>query len=92
MFNFHPSESYVDYRFNSLPGKYRMVFDSDAKEYGGHGRLLPHQHHETSVDVSGDVSGGGKRHLISLYLPTRTAIVLEKVVSLSCATDTSPAQ
>jgi 1,4-alpha-glucan branching enzyme len=52
-----------------------MVFNSDAEEYGGHGRLLPDQHHETSIDVS----GGGKRHLISLYLPTRTAIVLEKV-------------
>jgi 1,4-alpha-glucan branching enzyme len=78
VFNFHPSESYVDYRFKILPGKYRMVFDSDAERYGGHGRLLLDQYHETFIDVSGD----RKRHLISLYLPTRTAIVLEKVVSL----------
>ncbi len=88
VFNFHASESYVDYRFKILPGKYRMVFDSDAERYGGHGRLLPDQYHETSIDVS----DSKKRHLISLYLPTRTAIVLEKVVSISCSTDTCPAQ
>ena len=75
VFNFHPSNSYVDYQFEALPGKYRMVFDSDAERYGGHGRLLLDQYHETSIDVSGD----RKRHLISLYLPTRTAFVLERI-------------
>ncbi len=88
VFNFHPSNSYVDYQFEALPGKYRMVFDSDAERYGGHGRLLLDQYHETSIDVS----DSRKQHLISLYLPTRTAIVLEKVVSISCSTDTCPAQ
>ena len=75
VFNFHPSNSYVDYQFEALPGKYRMVFDSDAERYGGHGRLLPDQYHETSIDVSGN----RKRYLISLYLPTRTAFVLERI-------------
>jgi 1,4-alpha-glucan branching enzyme len=65
-----------------------MVFYSDAKRYGGHGRLLLDQYHETSIDVS----DSKKQHLISLYLPTRTAIVLEKVVRLSCPADTCPAQ
>ncbi|MEA1883581.1 MAG: alpha amylase C-terminal domain-containing protein, partial [Thermotogota bacterium] len=66
---------YVDYQFEALPGKYRMVFDSDAERYGGHGRLLLDQYHEISIDVSGD----RKPHLISLYLPTRTAFVLERI-------------
>jgi len=88
VFNFHPSKSYVDYRFKTLPGKYRMVFDSDAKGYGGHGRLLQDQHHETSIDVS----DGKNQHLISLYLPTRTAIVLEKVASPPFPGNTCPAQ
>ena len=75
VFNFHPSNSYVDYQFEALPGKYRMVFDSDAERYGGHGRLLLDQYHETCIDVS----DSRKRHLISLYLPTRTAFVLERI-------------
>ncbi|MDI6688731.1 MAG: alpha amylase C-terminal domain-containing protein, partial [Desulfobacterales bacterium] len=75
VFNFHPSKSYVDYRFEVQSGKYRMILDSDAELYGGHGRLLPDQHYETSIDVL----DGGKRDLISLYLPTRTVIILEKL-------------
>jgi len=88
VFNFHPSESYVDYQFEVPSGKYRMVLDSDAEQYGGYGRLIPDQHHETSIDVS----DSKKRHLISLYLPARTAIVLEKVASPSFPCNTCPAQ
>jgi len=61
--NFHPTRSYDNYSFEVLPGKYRMIFESDASEYGGHGRL----------------PRGKERHLLSLYLPTRTAIVLQRV-------------
>jgi 1,4-alpha-glucan branching enzyme len=75
VFNFHPSNSYVDYQFEALPGKYRMVFDSDAERYGGHGRLLLDQYHETCIDVS----DSRKQHLVSFYLPTRTAFVLERI-------------
>jgi len=76
-FNFHPSSSYADYRFEALPGKYRMIFNSDAPEYGGHNRLRPDQYHLTLPDTS----MGRERNLISLYLPSRTALALQPVSS-----------
>ncbi|XP_038012821.1 1,4-alpha-glucan-branching enzyme isoform X4 [Motacilla alba alba] len=40
IFNFHPYQSYVDYRVGiETPGKYKILLDSDAGEYGGHQRL-----------------------------------------------------
>ena len=74
VFNFHPASSYVDYRFETPPGEYRMIFNSDAPEYGGHSRLIPDQHHLTLHD---SLRGYG-RDFLSLYLPNRTAIVLQK--------------
>jgi len=75
VFNMHHTRSHVDYRFEAPPGKYRMILDSDAPEYGGHGRLRPDQYHLTFPDTSRD----RKRHLLSLYLPTRTVLVLQPV-------------
>uniref|UniRef100_A0AAY4B080 1,4-alpha-glucan branching enzyme n=1 Tax=Denticeps clupeoides TaxID=299321 RepID=A0AAY4B080_9TELE len=40
IFNFHPSNSYSGYRVGvGAPGKYTIKLDSDAVQYGGHGRL-----------------------------------------------------
>lgn len=72
IFNFHPARSYTDYGFEAPPGKYRMIFNSDAPEYGGHNRLLRDQYHLTLFDTS----TGRERNLLSLYLPNRTALVL----------------
>jgi 1,4-alpha-glucan branching enzyme len=72
VFNFHPYRSFTDYRFEAYPGKYRMILDCDAREYGGHGRLQPKQIHFTIV-------GGSKtrkQHTLSLYLPARSAFVI----------------
>jgi len=79
IFNFHPDQSYSDYRFEASPGKYRMIFNSDSPEYGGHNRLHPDQYHLTLLDTSMD----RPRNLLSLYLPTRTALVLEPASSVS---------
>ena len=76
-FNFHPSSSYADYCFEAPPGKYRMIFNSDAPEYGGHNRLRPDQYHLSLPDTS----MGRERNLISLYLPSRTALVFQPVSS-----------
>jgi 1,4-alpha-glucan branching enzyme len=76
-FNFHPDHSFTDYWFEVPFGKYRMVLDCDAPEYGGHGRLVSDQKHFTiSVD-----SGAESRHMLSLYLPARSALVLCRVTS-----------
>ena len=76
VFNFHPTISHVDYNFEVLPGTYQMILDSDANVYGGHDRLFPNQNHNTfSV-----INGSQEKHYISLYLPTRTALVLNPIL------------
>jgi len=73
-FNFHPQKSYPDYRFDVPPGKYRLIFTSDAPQYGGHQRLVPNQEHLTIADTDNN----SDRNYLSLYLPTRTALVLQR--------------
>ncbi len=72
VFNFDPTQSFTDYRFEAPPGKYRMILDGDAQKYGGHGRLDPLQTHFTIVDKTDEKS----QHALSLYLPSRSAFVL----------------
>lgn len=72
VFNFHATMSHVNYRFMLRPGKCRMILDSDDRLYGGHGRLQPDQYHFTRPEAF----GSQLQHCISLYLPTRTALVL----------------
>lgn len=68
VFNFHPTRSYQDYFIEDQPGNYTLIFHSDDPKYGGHGRLLSDQHHFTLHQ--------NNRHFLSLYLPTRTSMVL----------------
>jgi len=74
-FNFHSHQSYSDYRIEAPTGKYKMIFTSDADRYGGHQRLDADQEHLTGTDVI----AGHKRHFLSLYLPARTAQVLQHI-------------
>jgi len=71
-FNFHPEQSYQDYRFEAPPGNYRMLLTSDAARYGGHGSLTADQEHLALPEINGHTD----QHHLSLYLPSRTAIVL----------------
>ena len=74
-FNFHPNHSYSDYLFEAPAGKYKMILDSDARQFGGHGRLVTSQEHVTQVHHLADRNA----NLLSLYLPCRSAIVLQHV-------------
>lgn len=67
-FNFNPTASYEDFKFDAPEGEYVMAFNSDAPEFGGFSRLEPEERHAT-VD--------GR---LSLYLPSRVAIVLKKTI------------
>lgn len=67
--NFHPDRSYPDYRIPAAPGTYRTVLDTDRREYGGFDRQAPEISHHTIPDRI-------QRHFLSLYLPSRTALVL----------------
>ncbi|MDD5726966.1 MAG: alpha amylase C-terminal domain-containing protein [Victivallales bacterium] len=73
-FNFHPCRSYTDYKLEVLPGEYDLVLDSDSPVFGGHGRLTPDQ----SFFALPEKEGKELRYKLSLYLPTRTAIVLKR--------------
>lgn len=72
-FNFHPAISYPDYPFQAPPGKYKMILNTDDAIYGGHARLADDQIHFTMPLRTGPTT----QNILKLYLPTRTAIVLE---------------
>jgi 1,4-alpha-glucan branching enzyme len=74
-FNFHPHQSYSDYRIEAPSGKYKMILNSDEPEYGGHARLVAGQEHLTLFDIVAN----RHFHLLSLYLPTRSALVLQRL-------------
>lgn len=72
VFNFHPSRSFPDYGIPAPGGSYRLVLDSDGRDVGGHGRLAVDQVHHTLEEPG---NPWGTR--LSLYLPSRTGIVLK---------------
>lgn len=58
VFNFHATKSFTDYRIAApASGKYRIVLDSDDKNFGGHGRL----DHSTDY-FSLEEPFGGRQH------------------------------
>lgn len=67
VFNFHPTRSHSDYHLPVLAGNYRLLLNSDDTRFAGHGRLEPEQIYQ------------GGHGAIRVYLPTRTALVLERV-------------
>lgn len=75
IFNFHSHNSYSDYRIPASPGKYDTILDTDQSKYGGHQRLDSDQVHFTHTGK--DKSS----YHLSLYLPNRTAQVLERIES-----------
>ncbi len=64
--NFNPSASFTDYEFKAPEGEWGLVFDSDDKDYDGFSRLERGERHWSD----------GK---MSLYLPSRCALVLKKI-------------
>lgn len=71
IFNFHPSSSFTDYRVGvEEAGTYRVVVDSDKKEFGGLGRVGEGTRYFTT-----DFGWNGRRNFLQVYLPTRTAVV-----------------
>ena len=65
--NFNPVGSFADYGFQAPAGEYAKVLDTDASEFNGFSRLDADGRH---VTVDG---------ILSLYLPSRCAIVLAAV-------------
>lgn len=77
VFNFHPTKSYADYKIGvDQPGKYHLVLNSDAEEYGGHNRIeeVDSQGKPVEFFTSPD-SWNNRNNLMFVYVPTRTALV-----------------
>lgn len=74
IFNFHPTNSYVDYRVGiDTPGVYKIVLNSDRKaEFCGHDRI----DESKSRFFTTDLEWNNRRNYIQTYLPSRTVIVL----------------
>lgn len=75
IFNFHPTECYTDFLIPCQAQEYALVLDSDATQYDGFARIAPGQHY-FNVSAPDDY-----RH-ISVYLPNRSAIILENMDGL----------
>jgi 1,4-alpha-glucan branching enzyme len=71
IFNFHPSNSIPDYHFHApLDGDYKVILSSDASQYGGFDRI------DTDMVYPAHKIDGFLK--LSIYLPNRTALVLER--------------
>ena len=66
-FNFNPTASFENFRFQAPEGEYAMAFNSDEPRFGGFSRLGRDERHVTSDGC------------LSLYLPSRVALVLKKI-------------
>ena len=73
VFNFHPNNSYTDYGLAVDAGRYTTLLCSDDPEFGGFDRYDSSLVHRTQVERS-----FGLKQNLKLYLPSRTAIVLER--------------
>jgi len=76
LFSFNPTQSFPDYPVDLQPGEYDLILDSDAKDFGGHGRIQPGQTYFTRPAPLPD---GAIRNRATVYLPTRTALVLRRI-------------
>lgn len=73
-FNFHPSQSFVDYAIEVPPGEYDLLLNTDETRFNGQGRILDGQKFFTDPVTENKVV----RNMIRLYLPCRTAMVLKR--------------
>ena len=76
VFNWHPQRSIPGYEVPvPAPGRYRIVLSSDAKRFGGYGRI------DESVDAFSfprTHADGSVGHYIKVYNLSRVALVLKK--------------
>ncbi len=76
VFNWNGQKSFSDYGFLAPEGSYKVVLNTDAKEFGGFGLSNDSIQHFTQHDALYAEDGKG---WLRLYLPARSALVLEKI-------------
>jgi 1,4-alpha-glucan branching enzyme len=74
IFNFHISNSIPGYEFKiPQPGEYKVILDSDSKDFCGHGRV------DDSLIYPAFKREGDDANRLSIYIPNRTALVLKRI-------------
>jgi len=71
VFSFNPFTSFTDYGFEVEKGRYKIIINSDNENYLGHGRVKNELIYKSIKS--------NNKHMIKLYIPTRTCFVLEKI-------------
>ena len=75
VFNFNPNQSFEDYAVDLTPGSYRIVLNTDDPAFGGFDLIEPEQTFHSYEFNDGE----HLRNQIMLYIPARTALVLERI-------------
>lgn len=71
IFNFHPTDSFTDYRVGvEEPGTYKIVINTDSPTFGGLDRIK-----EDTRFFTTPFAWNGRKNFLQVYIPTRTAIV-----------------
>ncbi|KDR83966.1 hypothetical protein GALMADRAFT_55015 [Galerina marginata CBS 339.88] len=72
VFNFHPTNSFTDYRVGvEEPGEYKIALSSDEKRFGGFDNIkLDSRFFTTPLEWN------GRKNFVQVYIPSRTCIVL----------------
>ncbi|TQE07479.1 hypothetical protein C1H46_006799 [Malus baccata] len=83
VFNFHPRNTYEGYKVGcDLPGKYRVALDSDAWEFGGHGRVGHNVDHFTFPEgIPGvpETNFNNRPNSFKILSPAQTCVVYYRV-------------
>ncbi|KAF8969438.1 glycoside hydrolase family 13 protein [Flammula alnicola] len=74
VFNFHPTQSFTDYRVGvEEAGEYKIVLSSDDGRFGGFDNIKLDSKFFTTP-----LGWNGRKNFLQVYIPTRTCIVLAK--------------
>jgi len=72
IFNFHPTNSYPDYKIGTeWAGDYQVVLNTDNPKFGGHDRIYENQRYKSQPQ-----EWNGRKNFIQVYIPCRVALVL----------------
>lgn len=71
VFNFHPNQSFTNYRIGvDQAGVYKVVLNTDRENVGGHNRIDENTEYFTT-----DLEWNNRRNFIEIYIPSRVALV-----------------
>ncbi|KAL4441059.1 hypothetical protein ABPG77_010490 [Micractinium sp. CCAP 211/92] len=89
VFNFHPTNSYTDYRVGCYkPGAYKVVLSSDEEVFGGWKNVTK----DSSVEFHAQQADFDNRpNSIMVYAPSRTVVVYAPAEFVDSQADSKPA-